>query len=94
MFLCLGGLYCGGGYVGDTSELEIEVIEGDPPKSIQSEAESKPGDSDTSIIDQVLLSGTGGLIKDLDDSGDGGQHQLKEAKVFSYEILNALNVSC
>lgn len=74
---------------GDASELEIEVIEAESPKSIHSEAENKldlpdgPRDSESSVIDQILSTGSGGLSKDLDDSSDAGQQQSKEAKVWA-----------
>ena len=77
------------GHAGDASELEIEVIETESPKSIHSEAENKsdlpdgPRDSESSVIDQILSTGSGGLSKDLDYSTDAGQQQSKEAKVFS-----------
>lgn len=79
------------GYVGDTSDLEIDVTEAGSSTIIPSEADNKADfapDTESSVIDQILLTtGTVGLTKDLDESGDGGQEKSKEAKVYS----NALN---
>ncbi|KAI7756452.1 hypothetical protein M8C21_002341 [Ambrosia artemisiifolia] len=72
---------------GDTSDLQINLIEAGSPKSIPVEAENKsdfPVDSESSVIDQILsTTGSGGLTKDLDDSGDSGQEKSKEAKVWA-----------
>ncbi|KAI3774096.1 hypothetical protein L1987_48639 [Smallanthus sonchifolius] len=72
---------------GDPSDLEINVIEACSPKSIRSEAENKSEsslDPESSVIDQILsTTGSGGLTKDLDESGDGGQEKSKEAKVWA-----------
>ncbi|XP_024988719.1 DExH-box ATP-dependent RNA helicase DExH11 isoform X1 [Cynara cardunculus var. scolymus] len=71
---------------GETSELEIEVIEAGSPKSISPEVENKSDlpvgalDSESSVIDQILSTGSEGLGKGLDDSGDGGRQQPNEAK--------------
>ncbi|XP_076886194.1 DExH-box ATP-dependent RNA helicase DExH11-like [Bidens hawaiensis] len=73
---------------GDTSDLQINVIEaGSPRPIISTEAENKPevsNDSESSVIDQILsTTGSGGLTKDLDESGGSGQEKSKEAKVWA-----------
>ncbi|KAD6795715.1 hypothetical protein R6Q59_031765 [Mikania micrantha] len=69
------------------SELEINVIEVVSPISIPSEAENKSefsADPESSVIDQILsTTGSGGLTKDLDESGDDDQEKAKEAKVWA-----------
>nr|XP_043623499.1 DExH-box ATP-dependent RNA helicase DExH11 [Erigeron canadensis] len=72
---------------GNTSELEIEVTEVDSPNSFTVETENKLGfpdgalDSETTVIDQILSTGSEGATKDFDKSGDGSQQ--KEAKVWA-----------
>ncbi|KAJ0513565.1 putative RNA helicase [Helianthus annuus] len=66
------------------SDLEINLIEAGSPRSIPVEAEDKsvfPQDSESSVIDQILsTSGSGGLTKEL---GDSGEEKSKEAKVWA-----------
>ncbi|CAH1423609.1 unnamed protein product [Lactuca virosa] len=67
---------------GNTPELEINVIELGSPKSVPIEDENKPDslDTESSVIDQILSTGsTKGL--DDSDSGDGGRQ--KEPKVWA-----------
>ena len=59
--------------VGDTPELEINVIELGSPKSVALEDENKPDSlhTESSIIDQIFSTGSEGLTKGLDDSDSG-----------------------
>ncbi|KAI3765479.1 hypothetical protein L2E82_15514 [Cichorium intybus] len=73
---------------GDTSELEINVIQLESPKSIPSENEKKSDirDDESSVIDQILSTGSEGLTKGLEDSdsGDGRQQpEDEEPKVWA-----------
>ncbi|KAL7595737.1 hypothetical protein Lser_V15G31437 [Lactuca serriola] len=69
--------------VGDTPELEMNVIELGSPKSVPLEDENKPDllETESSIIDQILSTGSEGLTKGLDDSNSGDGGRQKEPKV-------------
>ncbi|CAI9264017.1 unnamed protein product [Lactuca saligna] len=71
--------------VGDTAELEMNVIELGFPKSVPLEDENKPDslDTESSGIDQILSTGSEGLTKGLDDSDSGDGGRQKEPKVWA-----------
>ncbi|CAI9268321.1 unnamed protein product [Lactuca saligna] len=70
---------------GDTAELEMNVIELGFPKSVPLEDENKPDslDTESSVIDQILSTGSEGLTKGLDDSDSGDGGRQKEPKVWA-----------